>query len=152
MTMAIAPLFLALLLVAATDGGAPLVAPVTPGPGSRPAAEPNPAAKPPDVSQLPFTPDSISQVVRAHQPEFQECYETMLAARKEKLQGRLMTHFIITGAGTVKKAQVVKTGTTLKDKDLNICVVGVLGKLTFPKPPDAKDHPVEYPLNLTAVE
>ena len=106
----------------------------------------------PPVTQLPFTPDSISQVVRAHQEEIQGCYEKTLAARNEKLQGQLMTQFVITGAGTVKSAKVVKKGTTLKDADLHACVVGVLGTFVFPKPPDGKDHPVEYPFNLQAVE
>jgi outer membrane biosynthesis protein TonB len=123
---------LALTLTAAADGGAP--------------------DKAPDLATMPFTPDSITQVMRAHQTEIQTCYEKTLAARDEKLSGSLMTRFVITAAGTVKGAQVVKKGTTLKDKDLHACVVGVLKKLTFPKPPDAKDHPVDYPVNLQAVE
>lgn len=128
----------------AADAGVATAAPVR--------VDPGPGTKPLDVSQLPFSPDSITQVVKAHQPEIQDCYEKTLAARDEKLQGRLMTHFVITGAGTVTGAQVTKRGTTLKDKDLHACVVGVLGKLRFPKPPDGKEHPVEYPFNLQPVE
>jgi hypothetical protein len=143
---------LVLLVPLAPDAGAPAVAPVTAVPGSRLAPEPAAPGKPVDVSQLPFTPDSITQVMRAHQGELQDCYEKTLAARDEKLEGRLMTHFIIGAAGNVSKPQVVKHGTTLKDKDLQACVVGVLGKLRFPKPPDGKDHPVEYPINLRPVE
>ena len=105
-----------------------------------------------DGSRLPFSPDSIAQVVRAHQPEIQACYEQMLSERQEKLQGQLMTEFVITPAGSVTGAKVVKRGTTLKDKNLNSCVVGVLTRLSFPKPPDKKSHPVEYPFNLQAVE
>jgi len=63
-----------------------------------------------------------------------------------------MTHFVITPSGSVTGAQVEKRGTTLKDKDLHTCVVGVLGKLRFPKPPDGKNHPVEYPFNLKPVD
>ena len=147
-----APLTLvALMLPSSPDAGAPLVAPVTASSGVRAATDTG-AAKQPDVSQLPFTPDSITQVMHAHQGEIQDCYEKTLAARNEKLQGRLMTQFVINAAGGVSKARVVKKGTTLKDQDLHACVVGVLGKLRFPKPPDGKDHPVEYPLNLRAVE
>ena len=135
---------LAFVFPSAADAGVATAAPVR--------ADPGPATKPLDVSQLPFSPDSITQVVKAHQPEIQDCYEKTLAARNEKLQGRLMTHFVITGAGTVTGAQVTKRGTTLKDKDLHACVVGVLGKLRFPKPPDGKQHPVEYPFNLEPVE
>jgi len=146
------PLLLVLLLPGAPDAGTPSVAPVTAAPGARPAPEPGAPVPPPNVSQLPFTPDSISQVVQSHQAEIQECYEKTLAARDEKLQGRLMTHFVITATGTVTGAMVEKKGTTLKDKDLHRCVAGVLGTMRFPKPPDAKNHPVEFPFNLKAVE
>ena len=143
-------LLLVLNLAFAPDAGTPTIAPVTSAPGSHAAADATTKAV--DPSQLPFTPDSISQVVRAHQPEIQGCYEKMLAARQETVQGRLMTHFTITPAGTVSGAQVEKHGSTLNDKGLNACVVGVLGKLHFPKPPSAKGYPVEYPFNLKAVE
>jgi outer membrane biosynthesis protein TonB len=146
------PLTVLALLAGTSDAGAPVIAPVNATPDPRIGSGPGAAPKPVEVSQLPFTPDSIAQVVRAHQPEIQDCYEKTLAARNEKLQGQLMTHFVITAAGTVTGAQVVKRGTTLKDKDLNTCVVGVLGKLHFPKPPDGKQHPVEYPFNLQPVE
>jgi outer membrane biosynthesis protein TonB len=139
----------ALAFPSASDAGVTIVAPVTSAPGAR--AVPPPGT-PVDISQLPFTPDSIAQVVKAHQPEIQDCYEKTLAARDEKLQGRLMTQFVITASGSVTGAQVAKRGTTLKDKDLNACVLGVLGKLRFPKPPDGKQHPVEYPFNLQPVE
>jgi hypothetical protein len=151
--MSVPPLLLALSLLAAVDAGTQLVAPVTALPRTaQPAPEPAASARPLDVSQMPFTPDSISQVVHAHQQQIQDCYEKTLAARDETLEGRLMTHFIITPQGTVKSAQVVKKQTTLKDKSLHACMVGVLSKLNFPKPPDKKDHPVEYPFNLKAVE
>src|SRR5277367_1930381 len=149
--MLISLALLVLTLSGTSDAGSATIAPVT----SRPGAPSSPEGTPPkllDVSQMPFTPDSITQVVRAHQPEIQACYEKTLAARNEKLQGRLMTHFVISAAGTVSSAQVMKQGTTLKDKDLQSCVVGVLRQLRFPKPPDAKDHPVEYPFNLQPVE
>ena len=134
---------LALAVPGASDAGPPMDA--------APAAAPRPAP-PVDVKQLPFTPDSIALVVRSHQADIQECYEKMLAQRDQKLQGRLMTHFVITPAGTVSGAQVQKKGTTLKDRDLNTCVEGVLSGLRFPKPPDGKSHPVEYPFNLHAVD
>ncbi len=136
---------LAFTLAAAADAGSAL-APDMPGP---PAAKPATAL---DVGQLPFTPDSIAQVVHAHQTDIQDCYEKTLALRQKKLQGRLMTHFVITPSGTVSGAQVQKKGTTLKDKDLNTCVEAVLSGLHFPQPPDGKSHPVEYPFNLHAVD
>jgi len=139
------PLMLLALTLTGADAGAP-----SPEPDARPTRPVTPAAS--DVSALPFTSDSIAQVVRAHQPEIQDCYERMLAERQQKVQGRLLTSFVITPAGTVNKARVEKQGTTLKDKDLHACVVEVLAKLRFPKPADGKNHPVEYPFNLKAVE
>ncbi len=144
--MLLALTLLALTLSGASDAGPSAVSPDTPAPPAPPAA------RAVDVAQLPFTSDSIKQVVASHQPEIQDCYEKTLAARQQKLQGRLMTRFTITPVGTVSGAQVEKHGTTLKDKELNTCVIGVLGKLRFPKPPDGKDHPVEYPFNLKAVD
>lgn len=132
------------MLAAAADGG-----PAGPDSPADPAAKATPAL---DVRNMPFTPDSIAQVVRAHQTDIQDCYEKTLALRQQKLQGTLMTHFVITAAGTVTGAQVQKKGTTLKDKDLNACIEGVLSGLRFPKPPDAKSHPVEYPFNLHALD
>jgi outer membrane biosynthesis protein TonB len=141
-------LSLLVLTLTAVDGGTPLAPP----PDATAVAARDAGVVLPDVNALPFTPDSITQVVRAHQPEIQECYEKTLAARKEKIQGKLLTRFSITPAGTVKSPQVLKKGTTLKDKDLDACVVGVLQRMIFPRPPDKKDHPVEYPFNLQAVE
>lgn len=105
-----------------------------------------------DVSRLPFTPDSIQQVILHHKEKIQACYEDTLAEKDKKVEGKLMTTFTITANGLVKSAKVVKKGTTLKDKGLHDCVVAVLTAMSFPKPPDGQDHPIEYPFNLKAVE
>ncbi len=105
-----------------------------------------------DVSRMPFTPDSIQQVILHQKGKIQECYEDTMATKSKKVEGKLMTSFIITDQGLVKNAKVEKKGTTLKDKGLHDCVVSVLTAMTFPKPPDGKDHPIEYPFNLKAIE
>jgi hypothetical protein len=105
-----------------------------------------------DVSRMPFTPDSVQQVILHHKGDIQECYEEHMASKSKKVEGKLMTSFIITGGGLVKDAKVQKKGTTLKDKGLHDCVVSVLSAMSFPKPPDGKDHPIEYPFNLKAIE
>ncbi len=46
---------------------------------------------------------------------------------------------------------MVKKGTTLKDPSCTAAWSTVLSTMIFPKPPDGKDHPVEYPFNLKAV-
>jgi hypothetical protein len=106
----------------------------------------------PDVSKMPFTQESIKQVVMAYQPKIQGCYEDHIANKKKAPEGTVKTSWVITAEGMVKGAKIVKKGTTLKDPALNDCVVAVLSTMTFPKPPDSKDHPIEFPFNLKAVQ
>lgn len=108
-------------------------------------------AEGPDVSKMPFTSESIKQVVLAYQPKIQGCYEDHIADKKKAPEGKLKTAFVITPDGMVKNARVDKKGSTLKDPGLHDCVVAVLSTMSFPKPPDAKDHPIEFPFNLKAV-
>jgi hypothetical protein len=125
---------------AAPDAGTPAAPTVgTPAKGSGP-------------EKLPFTSDTIKDVVRAKQPQIERCWEQTLAAQQDKpVEGTLKTQFIITPTGTVRQPKVVKKGTTLKDPALHRCVETVLSTMVFPVPPDGKDHPVEYPFNLKAV-
>ena len=101
--------------------------------------------------KLPFTPDTIRDVVRAKQPDIERCWEQTLASQDKPVEGKLQTHFIISPEGTVRQPKVVKKGTTLKNEALHRCVETVLSTMVFPKPPDGKDHPVDYPFNLKAV-
>ncbi|AFE05692.1 hypothetical protein COCOR_04189 [Corallococcus coralloides DSM 2259] len=105
-----------------------------------------------DVSRLPFTPDSIRQVIAHHMPRIQECYEDHMVEKDKKVEGLLRTTFTITAEGTVRSAKIDRHGSTLKDAGLNDCVVAVLSSMDFPKPPDGRDHPIEYPFNLKAIE
>lgn len=109
----------------------------------------------PDVSKLPFTPDSIKQVVLHYQPKIQGCYEDHLSTKsggkKKAPEGQVKTSFVISPDGIVKNAKVDKKGSTLKDPQLHDCVVAVLSTMNFPKPPDGKDRPIEFPFNLKAV-
>ena len=138
------PLLVALAAAPAEPGApdagtaAAAVVPATPAKGSSP-------------EKLPFTPDTLRDVVRAKQPEIERCWEQTLAATDKPVDGKLQTHFVITPVGSVKQAKVVKKGTTLKDPALHKCVETVLSTMLFPRPPDGKDHPVEYPFNLKAV-
>ena len=138
------PLLVALAAAPAEPGApdagtaAAAVVPATPAKGSSP-------------EKLPFTPDTLRDVVRAKQPEIERCWEQSLAGTDKPVDGKIQTHFIITPEGTVRQPKVVKKGTTLKDPALHRCVETVLSTMVFPKPPDGKDHPVEYPFNLKAV-
>jgi len=116
-----------------------------------PAAKTTPAKPALDVSKLPFTPDSIKLVVTSHMDQIEDCYEQMLASTDKPIKGVLHTAFQITPQGVVKGAKVLKKGTTLRDPQLHQCVEAVLTAMTFPKPPENRDYPVEYPFNLKPV-
>lgn len=142
-------LLLLVLLLAAPDAGVNAEpgspAPLTPAPT---VGTPRRATAP---EAMPFTSDSIREIVRGKQPDIERCWEQYLAGQDKAVDGKVQTHFIITPAGTVRGASVVKKGTTVKSPELHRCVATVLSTLTFPKPPDGKDHPVDYPFNLKAV-
>ncbi len=109
------------------------------------------AATGPDVTKMPFNQDSIRKVVQAHQPGIQECYEQILAGKANVVEGKLRTSWTITAEGLVKSAKVLPKGSSLHDEKLNDCVISVLTAMSFPKPPDGREHPIEYPFNLKAI-
>jgi hypothetical protein len=117
-----------------------------------PPEKAKPERKMTDVNKLPFTADSIKIVVKENQPAIQDCYNEMLALTKKKVQGEIMTSFIITPEGVVKKAKIEKKGTTLRDPKFHECVVATLNAMEFPKPTDGADHPINFPFKLTATE
>ena len=135
---------------AAADAGTAAPEPGAPAAGAAGVGSATPA-RGSSPEKLPFTPDTIKEIVRAKQPEIERCWEQTLAATDKPVDGKLQTHFVITPVGSVKQAKVVKKGTTLKDPALHRCVETVLSTMLFPRPPDGKDHPVEYPFNLKAV-
>ncbi|MBL8951161.1 MAG: AgmX/PglI C-terminal domain-containing protein [Myxococcaceae bacterium] len=118
--------------------------------GGTPAEEP-PPAEGPDVRTMPFSPDTVKTVVAYWQPKIQTCYEETLAANSKDVEGVLKTKWVVGPNGHVKKAEVLKKGTTLKEPKLHDCVVTVLSSMQFPKTPTGKDQPIEFPFNLKAV-
>lgn len=107
----------------------------------------------PDVSSMPFNAESIKTVVAWYQPKIQGCYEEHLAGVKSKKppEGKLVTSWVITPDGLVKKAQIVGKKSTVRLPSMNDCVIAVLSIMSFPRPDDKKEHPIEYPFNLKAV-
>jgi hypothetical protein len=112
------------------------------------AADTRPPLK---VDKMPFSQESIREVVAYHQDEIQACYEQTLADKSKVVEGKLMTSFVITREGKVRDAKVLKKGTTLKEPRLHVCVTEILATMVFPKPYDRREHPVEYPFNLKAI-
>jgi hypothetical protein len=141
-TLIAACLLWAAAAMAATDAGAPVEGKET--------KESKPG---PDISKMPFTPESITQVVAAYQEKVQGCYEESLAAKGKKVvEGKLQAHWVITAEGVVKGAKILKKGTTLNDPKLNECVVAVLLTMEFPKPPKNQDQPIDFPFKLKAIK
>ena len=103
------------------------------------------------VDRMPFSQDSIREVMAYHQEEIQTCYEKTLADKEKVVEGKLNTSFVINHDGEVKEAKVLKRGTTLREPRLHQCVVETLTAMKFPKPHDKRDHPIEYPFNLKTV-
>lgn len=133
---------------AAPDSGTPAAEPGGSGKKAPPARP-----QPPDVTKLPFTPDSIRMVMNYYSRDIQDCYEEILARKGSNVEeGRILTTFTISPDGFVRNAQVAKAGTTIKNERLNECVVNVLTSITFPEPSDKKEHPIEYPFNLKAIK
>ena len=96
---------------------------------------------------MPFTPDTISEVVSHHQqPQIQHCYEETLAGDRQGGGGQAETSFVITPEGSVKQAKVVKKGTTLKDPKLHRVRGDGALVMTFPKPPDGEGPPDRVPV------
>lgn len=116
------------------------------------AAAAAPEKKKRDVTRMPFTADSVKIIVTDSQPLIQDCYNEMLALTKKKVEGEIMTSWVITPEGMVKKAKVEKKGTTLRDPKFHECVVSVLSTMEFPRPADKADHPINFPFKLKAVE
>jgi hypothetical protein len=131
------------------DAGTPAAAAPA---GSEKKAEPV-RPQPPDVTKLPFTPDSIRMVMNYYSRDIQDCCEEILATKGSKVEeGRIQTTFTISPEGFVRNAKVVKMGTTIQNPRLNECVVNVLTSITFPEPSDKREHPIEYPFNLKAIK
>jgi hypothetical protein len=123
-----------------------------PAAGSGPAAmdpnKPKPAKKELDVSKMLFGPEAVRAVVNFHMPDILECYEKVVADTGKNVEGKVFVGFIIDANGNVSDARVLQKKSTLKDDRIQECVL-TMRTWQFPKPDDNRDHPIEYPFNLT---
>ncbi|GEM_PF-1162136 len=102
-----------------------------------------------DVEHMLFDAKSIQDVIKHHMPQIQSCYEKVLATSGERIEGTVTAGFIIDVTGTVTDARVLKKKSTVKDERVIDCVLLRLRRLVFPKPPDNRRYPIEFPFNLT---
>ncbi|MGI5863181.1 MAG: AgmX/PglI C-terminal domain-containing protein [Myxococcales bacterium] len=101
-----------------------------------------------DVSRMPFDPESIRQVVKFHMPEIQRCYEKVLSDSGKRLEGRVMVGFTIDLNGNVTELKALPKKSTVKDDRVVDCVLLAARRFVFPKPPDNRIYPIEYPFDL----
>ena len=111
---------------------------------------PAPAKKPgPDVSKMPFTPYSIQEVVKFHLPEIQKCYDdVVLEIGKHPPEGKVFATFTVMPNGLTSKVKIDRKKTTIKNDRIHDCVTDAIKGWEFPKPSDAREHPIEYPFDL----
>lgn len=104
---------------------------------------------PMDVSNMIFDPKAIQDVIRHHMPQVQACYERVLAESGKAIEGKVVVAFTIDVTGSVYEAKALKKKGTMKDDRIIECVVNRVRRLVFPKPPDNRRYPIEFPFNLT---
>lgn len=89
-----------------------------------------------------LTKDEVGRVIHAHMSEVRYCYETAMI-RNPSVEGKLMLDFVIGGNGRVKSASPKES--SLKDPQLDDCIVRRLTRWEFPHPKGGIDVAVSYP-------
>jgi len=141
------------ILVAAALSGAPakpvLVAQAEQA--EAPVAAPDAGGKPGlDVSKMPFTPFSIQEVVKYHLPEVQDCYNGVVREMgKHTPSGKVLASFSILPSGLTSNVKVNRKKSSIKNARVQDCVTEAVRSWLFPKPIDGREHPIEYPFNLS---
>lgn len=75
--------------------------------------------------------DVVQRILRSRTRQLRECYESALA-KNPKLQGTFTTRFVVGTDGSVVTAQ--ESAPELGDASVSACLIGLVRKLTFPKP------------------
>jgi len=86
--------------------------------------------------------EEIRRVIRAHLNEVKRGYDQGLTRRPE-LEGKVALKFTIGRTGTVVSATVQET--TMNDRQVEQCIIGVALKWTFPKPTGEGVVTISYP-------
>lgn len=119
------------------------------GSASVPAAPAEDELLPLDVNNMLFDAHSIRQVVEHHMPQIQGCYEKVLSTSGQRIEGRVAVGFIIDVTGSVLEARLLPKKSTVTDERVIDCVLLRVRRLLFPKPPDNRRYPIEFPFDLT---
>lgn len=90
--------------------------------------------------------DAVEAALLAHRDEFRLCYEREVNAGFPDLEGRVSTSFVIGSEGRVTEAGVAST--TLKNANVERCVLNVIRRIEFPIPRGAGVVQVTYPFKF----
>jgi hypothetical protein len=88
--------------------------------------------------------EQIRLVFIKNQKAFMDCYATALK-RKSQLEGKILFDFDVNPDGRVSRARVNEEKSTLKDTEMNQCILASLRTWDFPKS-ESQVTAVEYPL------
>ncbi len=88
----------------------------------------------------------IQKVVRQHTGELRACYEKELGKNKG-LSGQITASWIITAQGSVSKTKIKES--TMKNKDVEKCIVNAIGYWRFPMPKGGGEVLVEFPFEFS---
>ena len=91
--------------------------------------------------------DAIEAALLAHRDEFRLCYEREINAEHPALAGRVGTTFVIGSSGRVTEAGIEST--TLKNANVERCVVQVIKRIDFPMPRGGGVVQVTYPFKYS---
>lgn len=122
---------------------APLPEPASASP-EPPGAEPPPTApSPPSAAEEGLLPSEIEAVLAPARQRFRECYEARLVFAP-RLAGRVTLDVVVGPEGRVTEATVQES--TLRDAEVEACLVRVARGLAFPRPGGGGEVVVRAPL------
>ena len=94
--------------------------------------------------------DAVEAALLAHKDEFRLCYEKEINAEVPNLAGRVGTSFVIGPSGRV--AQTGIESTTLKNANVERCLLTVIKRIDFPIPRGGGIVQVTYPFKFSSLK
>ncbi len=91
--------------------------------------------------------ETIRRVIRRHANEYRYCYEKQLNVKRD-LQGKIKVKFTIAGNGSVIAATISES--SMKDRDVESCLVSKVKRWVFPAPKGGGIVIVNYPFIFKA--
>lgn len=86
--------------------------------------------------------EEVRRKVRENLPSFKNCYNPEWEKNK-KLEGKIVISWKVKKDGSVENEQIEST--TMNNPVVEKCLLGILKKTTFPKPPEGSIAEIKYP-------